>query len=1602
MATTPQTTIRKELILINHEQWKTWVVSLRSKVDKYDLWPYIDPDTAAANVPELVRPTRPTYATVKPGATNLADLSTREQQELTELRAIYLEDQRLFTKQWEVYNELRDWFIQTTATSLHPFFIEESNPRLMLIEIKKRCTIINHIREIELGQEYAKQKQTPKNKNLNTWVDNWEVLYRKCKTANTADVAQDRPVFDFLTAIRPLASSFADHWLEHYQARKLEGEVLPELPKVTEMFRNHRRLVDTQTATSNTGRAAFPASFQGETATGHQPTCVCGESHRYEECVYLNPYIRPDGWTGDSTLEQKIQDILKQDKKKKYQVDAMVRYNKRKFKNADTTKDSGKDSSTSSQQKSSKSKPQKPVDEPMVMMAIHPTSSQSNTAPALAGASPPSSFNTDAAYELRDSFILDSGATGHICNNRARFTEYQPATEVQEVKIGDTYATIAGYGMAVAYMERPDGTIARVRFAETAHIPGFHTSCISVKRLKQRGVYWNTYTNMLEHNKQPIYHVQDLHHQFVLEFNEVTVRNLYHPELNCFLTHRHSVLPRADSVATADIWHQRFGHCGPRVLEEIGNALTGVKLKGPSTCECEVCAVSKMHKIVSRRPRDRATTPFQKVHWDLVYHEVEGWNKEWYTSHFQDDCTRFHIVYTIRDKTQATLLSTFEQLYAYVERQFGIRIQAFMMDHEPGLGGEFDDWAQPLGIRVENSAVGTPDQNGAAERAGGVILTKARAMRIGARLPTNAWSELEPMAAHIANRQPCEVLGWKTPYEYLQEKLGIPEARRRPAGVHLRVPGCRAYPRDKDVPRAAKNAPRAHIGYLVGYDSTNIYRIWVPSRDIVLSTRDVIFDESRKYDPDEPDLVDLLNANPEYICEVIHVRPLTTLTEELTQTTPESIPNATAIAPANDTANDGADQEQNEQDSNSDKTSAIQTPEYDSSDSGRFLPTPRATPPIDLSSPTATERATTPSSTTMSSATATGSDPGPSRPRHTANTAPRAAEISGNHDPNLILEGPRTRQPSTRRQAYLVALQRPEDAPGYYAAFNAALDRSNEYRPRLHRDQLPPPPKSWRDLKQHPHMAGFLAAAQTEFTALQNKGMFESIHLTPQIASQTVLPLLWVFTYKFDTDGYLLKYKARICVRGDLQPQSNLYDTYAATLAAKVFRFLMAIIAYFDLETVQLDAVNAFANSHLDELVYTDYPEGFEEYGKVLRLLRALYGLRRSPVLWLRELSKTLQECGFQTVGDEFCLFTNGWMLIFFYVDDIVCCCRTEHLSRMNAIIETLCRRYEMHYMGELSWFLGIRVIRDRPNRKLWLCQDSYIDKVIKRYHLEHRKTPHTPLPSEPLVPYESQAAPQEIHAYQQRVGSLNFATTVTRADAAKASSILAEFMHNPSPRHMDAADHALLYLYGTKSLAIEYSAEKTTMEAIIKELPAPDLDTDDPDHFQASSDAAFADDTKTRRSSEGYLFKLFGGPIDWRASKQRTVTTSTTEAELLALSAAAKEAIWWKRFFQSIDLELDHELVLQCDNKQTVGALQKDSNLLRTKLRHIDIHNHWLRQEVRDARISVRWVPTTEMPADGLTKPLPRQRHEAFIRQLGLVDISDKLRAIQMAAVAK
>ncbi|CDM26475.1 Probable transposable element [Penicillium roqueforti FM164] len=108
---------------------------------------------------------------------------------------------------------------------------------------------------------------------------------------------------------------------------------------------------------------------------------------------------------------------------------------------------------------------------------------------------------------------------------------------------------------------------------------------------------------------------------------------------------------------------------------------------------------------------------------------------------------------------------------------------------------------------------------------------------------------------------------------------------------------------------------------------------------------------------------------------------------------------------------------------------------------------------------------------------------------------------------------------------------------------------------------------------------------------------------------------------------------------------------------------------------------------------------------------------------------------------------------------------------------------------------------------------------------------------------------------------------------------------------------------------------------------------------FRAASDASFADNIG-RKSSQGFIFTLFSGPIDWSARKQRIVTTSTTEAELVALSEAAKYLLWMKRLLHSIEFDTEHDLILSYDNKQTIDLITKSNSSYQTKLHHVHINN--------------------------------------------------------------
>jgi transposase InsO family protein len=1464
--------------------WDEWIEVVKTLALAGKVWDYIDP--SKDEVPALEEPLPPQPSDVNDQVATFGLLSQEEREEFRILRQDYKWQRDLYDRRDNALASLRTSIQSSVSRTYLHYTFGTSSARDMIIELQKRLQPTDQLRELDLSAKYEKLRRAPKAQDLDHWLRSWEKVYHECAKIDLPEVQGVRAVRDFLRAVSTIIPEFSTYWVN--DIAKTGGQDGPDLYRMVELFRDHRRHLAIEKG--HVSRSAFTTTFQE--GNRMKKDCLCGEPHRFKECPYLVEGKRPAGWKADRDTQDRINSKLQ-----KPSIKAAVDRARAEAKKEQA--EAKRDASTTSTDEDD---------------SIEDGAFAISTFTAIP--------RQEGVYALHDSFILDSASTIHVCNNRERFQSLRPATENDHLIAGASRVPIEGFGLIEITLKRTPTSTRKIKLAEVALVPSFHTNIVSMDRLMQRNVHWNTERQELRYKSDVFGIVEKKHGQWVLEYSPIETASFA----------ARSAQPQPDSSATAGQWHQRLGHVGPDVLEHLSAPVTGVKLTdGPSTIQCEACSTGKMHKVVSRRATPRATTPFERVHFDLIQ-MTEGFNGDKWILHFLDDATRMNFIYTLSRKSLLT--DTILYFTAYIRRRFNYEVKILHTDNERALGETFKTWIKDNGYTVEYSAPYTPGQNGAAERSGGLIISKARLIRINANLPENLWPEIIAAAGYLLNRTPTKQLDWKSPIQVLQDHRGV--ANPKPNIAHLRVYGCRAYPLIRKIPKKQKLRPRAQIGYLVGYDSSNIFRIWVPQDKKIIVTRDVTFDESRKYDPG-----DLRPALQERVQE-----PRETI----------EFPNL-ELARGVETENEESDEEsdaQSDSSIDSDQSSTIEVirrddtaPKTQQAQAQRGLPTPEDTP-----TPTQPEEILAPSQA-LSQA--------PSRPR------PRHEIIGGVGEPN-IAEGTRTRQPTKRYENYLTDLARPDELPAYHSAFAIGTKAGH---PRVHQDDLPSPPRTWKELQSHRYGPEFKEAARTEYQTLEGRETFQVVPKTPDIK---VIPLTWVFTYKLDTDGYLTKFKARICVRGDLQPRSNK-DTYAATLAARIFRTLMAMTAAYDLETHHLDAVNAFVNSQLDETVFCKFPDGFEQPDSCLLLLRALYGLRRSPLLWLQELSTTLKELGLKEVAGEPCLFINDdGVLVFFYVDDIVLLCRSGALPQLHKLRQALMQRYEMRNLGELSWFLGIRVIRDRGQRKLWLCQDSYIRKIATTFHLTDRKPPATPLAIEELTPNTGRATAQEIYLYQRKIGSLVYATTITRADAARAANKLSEFLTNPSPRHQDAADRAISYLNGTHSLAIEFSA------------------SDAPHKFTCASDSAFADDPVTRHSTEGCLFQLFGGPIDWRSTKQRTVTTSSTEAELLALSHAAKEVLWWKRLFEAIQFNPGHEIAIKCDNKQTIRLVTAQVPHLVTKLKHIDIQHHWLRQEASKKTIQIEWVPTAEMPADGLTKALPRQKHEIFIKQLGLVDIAKLL----------
>ena len=127
-----------------------------------------------------------------------------------------------------------------------------------------------------------------------------------------------------------------------------------------------------------------------------------------------------------------------------------------------------------------------------------------------------------------------------------------------------------------------------------------------------------------------------------------------------------------------------------------------------------------------------------------------GYNSDKYVLHFLDDYSRMNYVYTL--VTKKLITQTVQNFITFVHRQYNQTVQILRTDRETALGKQFIDWTLSIGITMEYSSPYTLEQNGAAERSGGVIMAKARAIRIDAHLPEFLWPEIVKTAAYLTNR----------------------------------------------------------------------------------------------------------------------------------------------------------------------------------------------------------------------------------------------------------------------------------------------------------------------------------------------------------------------------------------------------------------------------------------------------------------------------------------------------------------------------------------------------------------------------------------------------------------------------------------------------------------------------------------------------------------------------------------------------------------------------------------------------------------------------------------------------------------------------------
>ncbi|CAI7785935.1 unnamed protein product, partial [Closterium sp. NIES-53] len=272
--------------------------------------------------------------------------------------------------------------------------------------------------------------------------------------------------------------------------------------------------------------------------------------------------------------------------------------------------------------------------------------------------------------------------------------------------------------------------------------------------------------------------------------------------------------------------------------------------------------------------------------------------------------------------------------------------------------------------------------------------------------------------------------------------------------------------------------------------------------------------------------------------------------------------------------------------------------------------------------------------------------------------------------------------------------------------------------------------------------------------------------------------------------------------------------------------------------------------------------------------------------------------------------------------------------------------------------YLGLEIVRDRSARKLWLHQSAYVDK-LRRCFVDEEQTgrcPKTPISVDAYTELtfddkEYQAREEE---YRQKVGSLQFAATTTRPDIAYACSKLGSGLTIRSDQHWRELDHCIDYMVNTCDFTLEFGGGPDTLRLV----------------GYADSDDA----------------------VSWASHRIKCMTLSSTESEYIVATEAGTKARR-SRFLLAEFRLLDGGVptVIHVDNSSAI-AVAKGLGL-KGSLKHMERRYIWLQQMVKRKKLALTYIPTSEQPADYLTKALHSPAFKRCSVTVGQVDLADNER---------